>query len=196
MAQIVVVYHSGTGHTAKMAQAVYQGVCSVEGIEATLCAIEGKDIQEGRWKNREVIQALNAADAIIFGSPTYMGTVSAQMKAFMDATGQGYITRKWENKIAAGFSVGGSPSGDRFNTLVSFATYAMQLGMIWVGMKEIPFDNDQGINRLGSYWGAAAQAMNEPVEEKPNQADLKTGECLGVRVATVTQQFVQGKNSK
>lgn len=189
MAKVVVVYHSGTGHTDKMAQAVFQGVAAVEGVEASIYAIKGEDIQEGRWKNKEIIQALNAADGIIFGSPTYMGTVSAQMKAFMDATGQCYVTRKWVNKVAGAFTVAGSPSGDRFNTLTSMATYAMQLGMIWVGMKETPFTNKEGINRLGVYWGAAGQAMHEPVEEKPNEQDLKTGHHLGQRVAEVTLQL-------
>lgn len=194
MTKVAVVYHSASGHTEKMAQAVHQGVLSVEGIESTLLSVEGKDIVEGRWKNRETLAVLNEADAIIFGSPTYMGSVSAQMKSFMDATGKTYYTRAWKDKIASAFTVAGGPSGDRFNTLVTFATYSMQLGMIWVGMGEIPYTNDEGINRLSSYFGASAQAMTEPVDDLPNAQDLKTGEVLGARVAEKTLQFVRGRD--
>lgn len=195
MTKVAVVYHSASGHTEKMAKAVFKGVQSVEGVEAFLCKIDGADIVEGRWKNKEVISILNDADGIIFGSPTYMGNVSAQMKAFMDATGRSYYTRAWQDKVGGAFTVAGGPSGDRFNTLVAMATYAMQLGMVWVGMGDIPYTNDQGINRLSSYFGASAQAMTEPVEELPNAEDLLSGEVLGARVAEKTLQFSRGRDA-
>jgi NAD(P)H dehydrogenase (quinone) len=183
MTTVAVVYHSGTGHTQKMAEAVAEGAGSVAGVRANLIAIDGKDITNGRWQNDDVLGQLDASDAIIFGSPTYMGGVSGQMECFLDATAERWMKQSWRDKIASGFSVSGGPSGDKFNTLVRFATLAMQQGMIWVGLGIIP--NSEGLNRLSFYFGAGGQAMQEPPEEAPNAEDKKTGAALGQRVAEV-----------
>lgn len=131
---------------------------------------------------------LDRADAIILGSPTYMGCVSGQMKCFLDATAEKYFARAWVDKIAAGFTVSGGPSGDKLNTLTTLATTAMQLGMIWVGLGETPF-NAEGINRLSFYFGAAGQAMQEPPDKAPNEQDKNTGRLLGIRVATIAKKL-------
>jgi NAD(P)H dehydrogenase (quinone) len=68
------------------------------------------------------------------------------------------------------------------------ATLAMQQGMIWVGLGMIP--SQEGLNRLSFYFGAGGQAMQEPPEEAPNEADKKTGEALGRRVAEVTKRLL------
>ncbi len=188
MTNVSVVYHSGTGHTMKMAEAVCDGAASVNSIHTNLISIEGKDIVEGRWKNDKIMETLTNSDAIIFGSPTYMGSVSGQMKSFLDATIDPYFSRIWTDKVASGFSVSGGPSGDKFNTLVTIATCAMQLGMIWVGIKETPF-NDNGINRLGFYLGAAGQALQESPDVAPNELDKNTGRLLGVRVANLAKKL-------
>jgi len=73
---------------------------SVNNVQANLISIVGKDIIEGRWKNNEIMKTLNSSDAIIFGSPTYMGSLSGQMKSFLDATTESYYSRKWVDKIA------------------------------------------------------------------------------------------------
>lgn len=188
MTTVSVIYHSGTGHTAKMAEAVHEGAAAVDGVDAQLISIEGKDIVDGRWKNDEVLTRLGNSDAIIFGSPTYMGCVSGQMKSFMDATAEAYFKRSWVDKVASGFTVSAGPSGDKLNTLTTLATCAMQLGMIWVGHDQTPY-NDKGINRLSFYFGAAGQAMQEPPEEAPNAQDKETGRLLGIRVATLTKKL-------
>jgi NAD(P)H dehydrogenase (quinone) len=167
-----------------MAEAVRQGAASVDGAEVHLLSIEGGDIVEGRWRNDDIMETLDGSDAIIFGCPTYMGCVSAQMKAFMDATSERFFTRAWTDKLASAFSVSGGPSGDKLNTMQTLATFAMQHGMIWVGMNHTPF-NEEGINRLSFYFGAAGQALQEPPGEKPDELDKKTGWHLGARVATL-----------
>jgi multimeric flavodoxin WrbA len=68
------------------------------------------------------------------------------------------------------------------STLHYFFTLAMQLGMIWIGLPELPM-NDKGINRLSSYSGVMAQAGQEPTDVAPNAPDKLTGELLGKRVA-------------
>jgi NAD(P)H dehydrogenase (quinone) len=187
MTTISIVYHSGMGHTKKMAEAVARGAGEVDGVKANLISIEGQDITNGRWQNEDTLQQLDASDGIIFGSPTYMGGVSGQMECFFDATAERWMKQAWRDKVASGFSVSGGPSGDKFNTLMRFATLAMQHGMIWVGLGMIP--SAEGLNRLSFFFGAAAQAMQEPPEEAPNAPDLKTGEALGRRVAEVTRKL-------
>ena len=182
MPTVSVIYFSGSGHTTKLAEAVHKGAAGVSGTKANLIAINGDDIQQGRYTNEEVLKQLDGSDAIIFGSPTYMGGPAAQFKAFADATGSRWYGGAWRDKIAAGFTVSGGPSGDKLSTLHYFFTLAMQHGMVWVGQAENPM-NDKGINRLSSYSGVMAQASQEPVDVAPNGADKLTGEVFGRRVA-------------
>jgi NAD(P)H dehydrogenase (quinone) len=182
MPTVSVIYFSGTGHTTKLAEAVQKGAASVAGVTTHLIAISGDDIIKGRYKNDDVFAKLDASEAIIFGSATYMGGPAAQFKAFADATGGKWYAGAWKDKIGAGFTVSMGPSGDKLSTLHYFFTLAMQLGMIWIGLPELPM-NDKGINRLSSYSGVMAQAGQEPVDVAPNAADKLTGELLGKRVA-------------
>lgn len=190
-ATVSIVYFSGSGHTAQMAEAVAKGARAVPGVQVQVHAIRGEDIQQGRFKNEALLAQLDASDALIFGSPTYMGGPAAQFKAFADATGERWFKAAWRDKLAAGFTVSGGPSGDKLSTLQYFVTLAMQHGMIWVGLAELPF-NEQGINRLSSYAGAMAQAFTEPPDVAPNQADKLTGESLGRRVATAALRWKRG----
>ena len=95
----------------------------------------------------------------------------------------------WKDKVDAGFSVSVGPTGDKFNTLVRFVTFAMQMGMIWVGLGTIPTVG--GINRLSFFMGDAGQAMPEPPDEASNKVDKETGEFLGRRVAEITKKLHQ-----
>ncbi len=192
MTTLSVVYHSGSGHTTRMAEAVAKGAGSVAGVKVNLLAISGKDIVEGRFKNESLLAQLDASDAIIFGSPTYMGGPSGQFKTFADATAGSWFGQKWKDKIASGFSVSSSPSGDKFSTLQYFHTLAMQHGMVWVGLGEMPMQPN-GVNRLGSFSGATGQAGQESPEVAPSDADKLTGEMLGRRVAHSAKRWQSGQ---
>ncbi len=182
MSRIAIVFHSGFGHTKVLAERVKAGAEQVAGTRAQLIPVEEAD---SRWAD------LEAADAIVFGSPTYMGNVSGPFKVFMDASSKPWYERKWQDKLAAGFTISGSPSGDKLNTLQSLMIFAMQHGMVWIGMADLP-QNDQGTNRLGSFSGVMAQAGQVPPEEEPNEADRHGAEALGHRVARSTQRWVKG----
>ncbi|MCB1838885.1 MAG: flavodoxin family protein [Alphaproteobacteria bacterium] len=184
-ALISIVYHSGSGHTAEMARAVAKGVASVRGVSVTQHRILDQDFKGSRWLNEEVLKQLDESDAIILGSPTYMGSVSAQLKAFMDATSSRCSQRSWVNKIAAAFTVSAHPSGDKLNMLIACSVFAMQHGMIWVGVAD-------GSN-LGIFFGASGCAIQEPPSEKPSAEDKLTGEMLGRRVANLTQRIYPSK---
>lgn len=177
MKTVSIVYFSGSGNTTKLANAVAEGASSVAGTKANLIAVSGEDIKQGRYENEGVLAQLDASDAIIFGAPTYMGGPAAQFKAFADATGGRWYTGKWRDKLASGFTISNSPSGDKQVTLQYLSTLAMQHGMIWAGLGELPMQAN-GVNRLGSFAGAMAQAG----EGSPDNA---TGEQLGRRIATL-----------
>ena len=183
MTTLSIIYFSGSGHTTKLAEAVQKGAASVAEANVNLIAISGDDITKGRFANDAIFAQLDASDAIIFGSPTYMGGPAAQFKAFADATGERWFKSAWRDKLAAGFTVSSSPSGDKFNTLHYFHTLAMQHGMIWIGLGEMPMQPN-GVNRLGSFSGATAQAGYESPDVAPSVEDKRTGELLGQRVAT------------
>jgi NAD(P)H dehydrogenase (quinone) len=188
MSTISILYFSGSGHTTKLAEAVTKGAAAFGGVQTHLIAINGDDIEKGRYANDEVFAQLDASDAIIFGSPTYMGGPAAQFKAFADASSGRWYHGAWRDKVAAGFTVSSGPSGDKLSTLHYFFTLAMQHGMIWVGFPETMM-NDQGINRLSSYSGVMAQAGQESPEVAPNEADKLTGELLGKRVAEIVARY-------
>ena len=187
MSTVSIIYFSGSGHNTKLAEAVQKGAASVAGVQTHLIAIQGKDITEGRYKNDDAFAKLDASDAIIFGAATYMGGPAAQFKAFADATGHKWFGGVWKNKIASGFSVSNSPSGDKFSTLQYFHTLAMQHGMIWIGLGEMPMQPN-GVNRLGSFAGATGQGYETP-ETTPTEGDKKTGELLGKRVAELSAKL-------
>ena len=185
MTSVAVVYHSGYGHTAEIAKAVAHGANLVDGIAAKLIRVE--DIDK-HWDD------LDAADAIIFGAPTYMGSASAPFKAFMDASSKVWFRQGWKDKIAAGFTHSGSQGGDKYNTITQLFTLAMQHGMIWAGLGLMPGNNSSkgslnDLNRLGSFTGAMTQSGVDQGAEAIPASDLKTAEHLGRRVALVALQF-------
>jgi NAD(P)H dehydrogenase (quinone) len=182
MTKIAIVYFSATGHTQQVAEAVAEGAKSVAGTEVKLLRILGEDIHEGRWKNDSIIAALNEADAIVFGTPTYMGGYAAQFKNFIDGCGGIWYQQGWKNKIGAGFTHSQGLSGDKLNTLAGLMINGMQHGMIWVGTGITPQGaTPDKINRLSSYSGAMAQSNIDQPNIGPG--DRETAVLLGQRVA-------------
>ena len=182
MIKIAIVYHSGFGHTEVQAKNIKKGVVSIENTTAKL------------FKTTINPEELNEYDGIIFGSPTYMGSVSAPFKEFMDKSSKVWFNQKWKDKIAAGFTNSNSMNGDKLNTLTQLSIFAMQHSMIWVGLGLMNSDpnnagNIKAINRLGSYLGAMAQSDNASPEITPPEGDLKTAELLGKRVAIITKKL-------
>ena len=190
MKQLLVIHFSGTGSTARLAEAVLQGAASVDGIRAEGIALSGSDIQDGRYRNEEVFARLAAADAVVFGSPTYMGGVAAQFKAFADASAGVWFGQGWKDKVAGGFTVSGSPSGDKLMTLEYLALFAAQHGMHWVNLGQFPsqyLGKTDGVNRLSSSIGLMAQNVTAPGQPLEMDAgDLLTAELYGRRIAETT----------
>lgn len=197
MSKVVVVYHSGYGHTKLQAEAVHSGAAGVEGIESALLTTAEATAR---------LDDLDNADAIIFGCPTYMGSMSAEMKQFVEVAAKKWFTLAWKDKIAGAFTNSSSFSGDKLNTLVGLVINAMQHGMIYVGtglmpaasnpesMNQIDGPGPDVVNRVGSFTGPMSSSFQVNPPDAPAQGDLQTAELYGKRVAEITLQFARGRS--
>ena len=187
MSSITIAYHSGYGHTKKVAEAIAGGVGSVTGVTVTILDVTKVDEAIGEFATGW--DALQASDGILFGAPTYMAGPSGPFKVFADATVKIWFQRQWKDKVAGGFSNSGSNAGDKGNTLNYFTGFAAQHEMIWVSLG---IRNDGDTNRNGYYLGLGTQSDNASPEETPGLADLETGRQFGVRFAESVNRWVNG----
>ena len=179
MTTVAIVYHSGYGHTQAIADAVAAGAEGVSGVKASLIPTSEVEAREAE---------LDAADAIVFGSPTYMGGVSADFAKFKDWTSKKWMARSWQDKLAAGFTVSASCGGDKQNTIYQLLTLAQQHGMVWVGLGLAPGNNHSkgsadDLNRTGASLGVMAQANADQGNEGIGASEFRTARALGKRVA-------------
>ena len=186
MTHIAIVYHSGMGHTQAIAESIARGARIDDPVHSSV-HVTVLSVETLVDPNSESWTVLDRADAMVFGSPTYMGTVSAAFKAFMDATGNRWYSRSWMDKLAAGFTVGGGLAGDKQSTLQAMSIFACQHGMIWVSMGVGV--GEAGIDRLSSSIGMMAQADNGPVDETPPIEDHATAERFGERIARLAMRW-------
>jgi len=182
MTKVVVVYHSGYGHTQRVAQQV------AIGANAELIAIDAEgNVADSAWDQ------LAAADAIIFGAPTYMGSPSWQFKKFADATSKAWFTRAWQDKVFGGFTNSASLNGDKQVALITLQTLASQHGGIWVSLGLMPSNSKAAqrtdINNLGGSVGLLVQSPADASVDEIPQGDLDTAKQYGERVASIAAKL-------
>lgn len=179
----VVIFHSGYGHTKRMAESIAQGA------QASLLSI-GADgnLSEQDWA------AIQAAHFIILGSPTYMGGPSWQFKKFADDSSKPWFADQWKDKIFGGFTNSASINGDKLSTLQYFTLLAAQHRGIWVGVgvksSNTKASQRDDINRMGSFLGPMAQTPADAAPEEMSPGDLETARQYGARVAQVAGLFL------
>ena len=198
MTKVAIVYHTTYGHTKLQAEAVLRGAKSVPNVSAQLYTTEEATAR---------LDELDAADAIIFGCPTYMGNISAGMKSFLEVAVKKWFTLAWKNKVAGAFTNSSSFAGDKLNTLVGLVINAMQHGMIFVGLGMMPSANrpedmnsvagpgPEAHNRAGSFIGPTAASFQVKPPGAPPKGDIETAEAYGRRIAETTLQFVKGRSA-
>jgi multimeric flavodoxin WrbA len=178
----VVVFHSGYGHTKRVAEAV------AEGAQASLLQIDTDgNVSDQAWADIE------AARYIILGSPTYMGGPSWQFKKFADASSKPWFTDLWKDKVFGGFTNSASINGDKLATLQYFTLLAAQHRGIWVGMgmksSNTKASRRDDINRMGSFLGPMAQTPADATPEEMSSGDLDTARIYGTRVAAIADRL-------
>lgn len=196
MTKVAIVYHSGFGHTQLQAESVHAGADGLDGVSAQLFTSA---------EATENIDALDQYDAIIFGSPTYMGSMSADMKGFFEKAAGKWFTQAWKDKVSGVFTNSTSFSGDKLNTQVGMLINAMQQGMVHVSLGLLPAHNnpdskktlvgpgENELNRVGGSLGPMATSMEMAPGDGPSKGDLETARLYGERVATITQQLLRGR---
>ena len=159
--QVLVLYYSRTGNTHKLAQAVSEGVESVEGVRCLLRSTE-------EVKREDFVES----DGIIAGSPVYFGVMAAELKKVFDD----FVTvrRKTENKVGAAFATGGDASGGKETTMMSIIQAMLIYGMIIVG---------DPMSATGHYGVACLGA--------PDASARQNGVKLGARVAELVKKLHQ-----
>jgi len=157
--QVLVLYHSRSGNTEKLAKAIAQGVQEVDGVDGVLKSVD--DVAQ---------EDFLAADGIIAGSPVYFGTMSAELKEVFD--GFVSIRNQMENKVGAAFATSGDPSGGKETTIMSIIQALLIYGMIVVG---------DPMDATGHYGVSCAGA--------PDQKTAENAAKLGKRVALLVKQL-------
>lgn len=188
MTTVAIVYYSGYGHTKKLAEAVQVGA-SQASTQAKLYAISA----EGELSEQDLAE-ISQADAIVYGTPTYMGGPAWQFKKFADTSSKIWFMRQWQDKIAAGFTNSASTNGDKGQTINYLFTFAQQHGQIWVGLGLLPSNtkahSSNDINWSGGSIGVMAISPSDASpEEAPHKGDLEAAKALGKRVAEITKKL-------
>lgn len=182
MLKTAVVYFSGYGHTRRVAEVV------AAGAQADLIAIDNAgNLPQAGW------QTLRAADAILFGAPTYMGSAPWQFKKFADASSKAWLAREWQDKVFGGFTVSATVNGDKQVTLIGMQTLASQHGGIWVSLGLAPSNHAAAtaddINYQGGSVGLLTRAPSDADADAIASGDIETARRYGERVREIAARL-------
>lgn len=199
---IHVIFYSTYGHTFALAEAIAQGCREIAGVETEtfqvpetlspdilqkMGALEAKQ----RFSHLPIAdpKRLSQADGIILGSPTRYGGATAQMRAFIDATGGQWVKGELIGKIGAAFTSTASQHGGQETTLLSLATFFLHQGMVYAG---VPYSAREllAMNEItgGSPYGASTVAGAEG-ERHPSSNELAIARAQGRHVAGLAQRL-------
>lgn len=197
MTRVLVLYYSMYGHIETMAKAVAEGVRSVEDTEVTIKRVPDLVPEEvARKAGAKLDQAAPIAaveelpnyDAIIFGTPTRFGNMCAQMRNFLDQTGQLWLNGSLIGKVGSVFTSTGTQHGGQETTITSFHTTLLHHGMIIVG---VPYSCEEIMNMSeitgGSPYGASTLADRDG-SRQPSENERKIARFQGAHVAKVARK--------
>jgi NAD(P)H dehydrogenase (quinone) len=199
---IQIIFYSSYGHTYALAEAVAQGCREIGNVEAqvfqvaeTLPAsiIEKMGATESRQRFSHIPIAdpkrLVEADGVILGSPTRYGAATAQMRAFIDATGSLWTKGQLIGKVGAAFTSTASQHGGQETTLLSLATFFLHQGMVFAG---VPYSAGEllAMSEItgGSPYGASTIAGDKGHRE-PTANELAIARAQGRHVANVARKL-------
>jgi len=163
--RVLVVYHSLTGHTRTLAEAVAEGAARVDGAEVTLKPVAEVEPADLEW-----------CDALLIGSPTYWGSVATPVKEFIDNR-----SVFMGDKVGGAFATGGSDGGGKELAVLALLTAMLNNGMIVAG----PHYEEDGFKFGGFGVGATTGKDSPGVDE----AESVRAGLLGERIATVAKRY-------
>jgi NAD(P)H dehydrogenase (quinone) len=198
MINILVLYHSLYGHIERMAQAEAEGAREVVGAEVVIKRVPelmsddairqagGKLAQPAPVASQD---ELGHYDAIIFGTPTRFGNMSAQMRNFLDQTGALWMSGALVGKVGSVFTSSASQHGGQESTILTFHPTLFHLGMVVVGLpyseqRQMGTDEIKG----GSPYGASTIAGGQG-ERSPSEQELGMARFQGRHVASIASKL-------
>ena len=198
MTKVLVLYYSGYGHVETMAHAVAEGVRSVDGAEVAVKRVpelvpENVARESGIKLDQEAPVAEPAEladyDAIIFGTPTRFGNMAAQMRNFLDQTGDLWMKGALIGKVGSVFASTATQHGGQETTIVSFHTTLLHQGMVIVGLPysaqgQMTLDEISG----GSPYGATTIAGGDG-SRQPSENELELARFQGRHVAEIASKL-------
>jgi NAD(P)H dehydrogenase (quinone) len=166
---VLVAYHSEGGHTEKLAQAVAEGAREAAGARVEMKTVDQVTADD-----------LRRADGLLLGSPVYGGTVSHQMKEFMDTTlGEVWMAGDLAGKAGGAFASCGGEHGGVETTLETILRVMLGCSMVVTG----PYIPREEIRTTGAAYGAAFVPRDG--QEELGEEDRTLARSLGRRVAEV-----------
>jgi NAD(P)H dehydrogenase (quinone) len=204
--KVQIVFYSMYGHIHRMAEAVAQGAREVPDTEVTLLQVpelvpEDVLVKSGAKKAREAfaqvpiarVDQLAEADAIIFGTGTRFGNMTAQMRNFLDQTGGLWAKGALIGKVGSAFTSTATQHGGQETTLTSFHTTLLHHGMIIVG---VPY-SEPGLSNMdeisgGTPYGASTLTRGDG-SRLPSENELAIARFQGRHVATIAAQLKRGR---
>jgi NAD(P)H dehydrogenase (quinone) len=200
---VQVVFYSMYGHTHQMAIAIAEGASEVEGVEASLWQVPElvpteTSLASGSTRAREcfrqvpeiTVTRLAEADAIVFGTPTRFGNMSAQMRNFLDQTGGLWARGALIGKVGSVFTSVGSQHAGHETTLTSFHCTLLHHGMVIVGVpsSERRLMNTSTVSGGTPYGASTVSRSGHP----PTEDELAIARFQGRHVAEVARRMKVG----
>ncbi len=201
--KVQVIFYSTYGHVFRMAEAVAEGARSVAGAEVQLLQVP-ETLPQPILEKMGAVQAKKAfahiptaepnrladADAIILGTPTRYGSATAQMQAFLDATGSLWGKGSLIGKVGSAFTSTASQHGGQETTLISLATFFYHQGMVICG---VPYSSQELLTldemSGGTPYGASTIAGPKG-ERQPSQNELTIARAQGRHTAAIASKLV------
>jgi NAD(P)H dehydrogenase (quinone) len=198
MAKVLVLYHSFYGHVEAMANAVAQGARQVAGASVDLKrvpeTVPAEIFQSAGGKSNQPApiakpDELPNYDAIIFGTGTRFGNMTAQMRNFLDQTGPLWATGALVGKVGSVFSSSATQHGGQESTILSFHTTLLHHGMVIVGLpyaeaRQMGLDEIKG----GSPYGASTITGSKG-ERMPSEQELGMAQFQGRHVTQIATKL-------
>jgi NAD(P)H dehydrogenase (quinone) len=195
---VLVVFYSRNGNTAALAEAIAEGARS-EGAEVTLRRTDEFLSEQiianvpGWTESREKLKAKYSpptpddaanADAIVWGTPTRFGNVSAELKAYIDSLGGLWAKGALANKVGSAFTSTSSLHGGNESTTITLFNVMAHFGMIMVP----PGYTDPIYFQAGTPYGASS-VSGANSDQMPTENDLAAARHQGKRVAQIAKKL-------